>query len=221
MQKRINILMERAGVLYRFGHLIYKDTDDIYYHFGARYMQNKNLHDSYHGASVDYPHPEVHQGRRVGDLGMAAPFIPPEQITAPVQLGSTTSRFEDFKRHTGIVDKHDIRLVNPAHVTHPVIGVYLEPARTLMVRRAYTHLPPPNAQILSIQTRRFTPILDVTVVHVSTAVTCGGLLSFDRRFTSKNLKDYYKDKDGWEIAQPPAVQITIETHAGLLQDLPR
>lgn len=90
-----------------------------------------------------------------------------------------------------------------------------------MVRRAYNYLPPMEAEVLSIQTRRLTPVLDVTVAHVSVASTFGGLIDFDRRLTSKTLKNYYKDAHGWVVATPADFKVTIEVHQGRLQDMPR
>ncbi len=215
MGKLINILLNRDGVVYRFGRVVFNDVGDIYYNFGTKYAQKLNYHDSYHASN------EVHQGRQRGDAGMVSQFIPPEQITAPIQFGSTIGRFEDFRQFNGAISRRDVLLSNPERVTHPVLGVYLEPARTLMVRRAYGYLPPLEAEVLAIHTRRLTPLLDVTVVHVSVASTFGGIIDFDRRFTSKTLKDYYKGVGGWALAAAPDFRISVEAHSGRLQDVPR
>lgn len=192
MSKVIKVFIRRENFIYRAGSVVYSPDDSIYFNFGTKHAQRIGLHDSYHASTA-----EIHQGRSNLDPGTVAPFKAPEGITSPILFGNTTGAFASYRISTLKPVRSDIVLqCLTGKVSHPVFGVYLEPTRSYMVRYAYSRNPP--CEVMSIHTRRLTPVLDVTVVHVSVKETFGGLISFDSRFTSKTLRTFYRRAGAWE-----------------------
>lgn len=133
--RRINILMYRDGATRRFGWVTVGNDESIYLNIGSKNGLWDNFHDSVH------PSGELHRGKTRKHRGYTELIMKPMNLTVPWTFTSTTQKFGAFPLFKSTIQDADIVLACPSDiVTHPVIGVYLEPANKNIVSRRFQPL---------------------------------------------------------------------------------